>query len=254
MLKFYAVAVGRIPGIYKTWEETSLNVSRYNGAIHKSFPTEKQAITYLHNNVASINLVPSPIKKHPSKYTRKQSSVVLTNRDLDKDAPITIYTDGSHINSEGGYGIVVLYGGVEYFSMSGPIPEDKTTNNRAELYAIYLAIHKLNNIIHKYKSTLGVMSTPTKVDVDNIIIKTDSMYSINCLTKWWKSWERNGWKVKNGSTVVNEPLIKSILKKIDESPVSIIFSHIKAHSGIEFNEKADILANEGRATKLHVVK
>ncbi len=41
--KYYAVQVGRNPGIYKSWDDCKTNVSGYSGAIFKSFPSEAAA-------------------------------------------------------------------------------------------------------------------------------------------------------------------------------------------------------------------
>lgn len=46
-MKFYAVKVGRIPGVYTTWNECSRHVTGFNGAIYKSFPTLQEAEAYI---------------------------------------------------------------------------------------------------------------------------------------------------------------------------------------------------------------
>lgn len=45
--KFYAVKVGKIPGIYGTWSETEEQVKGFPGAVYKSFSTEEDAIRYI---------------------------------------------------------------------------------------------------------------------------------------------------------------------------------------------------------------
>ena len=53
------------------------------------------------------------------------------------------------------------------------------------------------------------------------------MYSINCITKWYKSWEKNNWKKSDGKPVDNLQLIQKIhyyYKLLD-----ITFVHVKAH-------------------------
>ncbi len=197
MSKYYAVAVGHNPGIYRTWKEASANVSGFPGAMHKSFPTENQAIKYLYDNGVSSKIInkytsnkspltdnkpfnkSSPIDNKP--FNKSPFTNNLSNKKHFKpphsEVPITIYTDGSHSNFLGGYGIVVLYYGVETLRMSGPIPEEKTTSQRAELYAIYMVMYNINYIISAYE-------TKYNRKIQNIIIKSDSMYSINCFTKW----------------------------------------------------------------------
>ncbi len=45
--KFYAVKVGKIPGIYGTWSEAEEQVKGFPGAVYKSFSTEEEAIRYI---------------------------------------------------------------------------------------------------------------------------------------------------------------------------------------------------------------
>ena len=39
MAKFYAVKIGRKPGIYLTWDECKQQVDKFKGAVYKSFNT-----------------------------------------------------------------------------------------------------------------------------------------------------------------------------------------------------------------------
>ena len=43
MPKFYAVRVGRTPGVYATWDECRAEVHKHSGAIHKSFKSQAEA-------------------------------------------------------------------------------------------------------------------------------------------------------------------------------------------------------------------
>ena len=46
--KYYAVRVGRTPGIYTSWNECEHEVFKYPGAKHKSFKTRIEAYNWLH--------------------------------------------------------------------------------------------------------------------------------------------------------------------------------------------------------------
>ena len=46
--KYYAVRVGRTPGIYTSWNECEHQVLKYSGAKHKSFKTRIEAYNWLH--------------------------------------------------------------------------------------------------------------------------------------------------------------------------------------------------------------
>lgn len=43
MKKYYAVKRGKIPGVYRTWEECKVQVEGYSGALYKSFNSEEEA-------------------------------------------------------------------------------------------------------------------------------------------------------------------------------------------------------------------
>ena len=44
-MKYYAVKVGRKPGIYTTWSECATQVNKFSGAIYQSFQDKKDALT-----------------------------------------------------------------------------------------------------------------------------------------------------------------------------------------------------------------
>lgn len=44
---FYAVTIGRNPGIYPTWKECKENTDKYPGAKYKGFKTKEEAIDYI---------------------------------------------------------------------------------------------------------------------------------------------------------------------------------------------------------------
>ena len=45
--KFYAVRVGKIPGVYQIWSQAEEQVKGFSGAEYKSFATEEEAIRYI---------------------------------------------------------------------------------------------------------------------------------------------------------------------------------------------------------------
>lgn len=63
-MKYYAVRVGRQPGIYETWSECREQVEKYSGAKHKSFEDRAAAEAYIAQQEE-----PVPIKKDiPAAY------------------------------------------------------------------------------------------------------------------------------------------------------------------------------------------
>ena len=79
-------------------------------------------------------------------------------------------------------------------------------------------------------------------------IYTDSRYSIDCVTVWYKSWERNEWQTSLKKPVMNRDLIQAILIKIRERErlgTKTRFQWVKGHSNDPNNEAADRLAVRG---------
>jgi ribonuclease HI len=109
------------------------------------------------------------------------------------------------------------------------------TNQRAELAAILRALE----------------IAPISRDVQ---IRTDSRYSIDCVTVWYRNWERNNWQTSLKKPVLNRDLVRDILTKIRERKAlgtKTDFVWIKGHANEPGNIAADRLAVLG-AQKPHV--
>jgi ribonuclease HI len=145
---------------------------------------------------------------------------------------ILIYTDGSCVDQIGGFGIIIISSSSNSSSPSdlpyyGRVPYHPCTNNIAELFAIAQAIRLIPE------------------GNQPIVIRTDSAYSIGCLTQWFPNWRRNGWKTSKGTPVENRELIEGIHGLIGNR--SIRFEHVRAHQNDYYNNWADQLANMGRS-------
>lgn len=113
---YYAVAKGKIPGIYNTWTECSEQVKRFKGAKFKKFTTKEEAQNFITPKI-----------------------------DNDFKVDYYVYTDGAcsnngRKNAEAGIGI--------YFGKDDPrnISErisGKQTNNTAELKAIIKTLNMI---------------------------------------------------------------------------------------------------------------
>jgi len=71
-----------------------------------------------------------------------------------------------------------------------------------------------------------------------VAIKCDSMYSIDCISKWAISWEKKNW-TKKGGEIKNLEIIKKAYYLYNDIKENISLTHIKAHVGFEGNELAD---------------
>ncbi len=232
MSKYYAVANGYQTGIFRTWEETKPLVNGYSGAKYKSFKTLEEAQQYL--NGTTPDKVTNPLYSNTNGSVPPKPAVsnLLAKDIFGQDNRVIIaYTDGSCVNQVGGYGYLVIRNN-KISPVCGKVPTNPCTNQIAELYAIYSVIF---HILQYHKD---------EIVRDGVIIYTDSKYSMGCLTTWYHNWKRNGWINSKGQPVANKELIQAILQI--SVGLKIIYHHVKAHNGDQYNEWADRLANDGR--------
>jgi ribonuclease HI len=182
--------------------------------------------------------------KDPAKYAWKSPFLLAEAHDHAIRIPVhnVIFTDGACPNngradSRAGYG--VFWPQRADLTTYGRLPGDLQTNQRAELYAIQVAIETIiaNNLEGPFE------------------IRTDSLYSVQSLTDWCHKWVRTDWTYP----VKNEDLVKGILDSADAfqrksntttsssssstgSDRRILLRHIRGHAGDVGNEQADRLA------------
>lgn len=149
-----------------------------------------------------------------------------------------VFTDGAcssngKPNAKAGY--AVWFPEHKSMSMSQKVPESQPqTNQRAEMAAIHHATLILEeNGFHD----------------EDIVIYTDSDYSINCLTKWITGWVARGWKTSVGGDVLHRDLIEDTSKRLAKFK-SYRFVHVRSHTGGEddLSKNNDIVDRMARAT------
>jgi ribonuclease HI len=208
-MKYYAVRKGRIPGIYRSWNECKEQTFGFSGPEFKSFISITLAEKFMNSKKEEKK------KKSPQKKNKKERRIyylkpkrLLSSTSIDeKNIPI-VYTDGSailRVNAGAG----VFFGNGDNRNGSYRVPGEQT-NQRAEAYAVIKALQSCEGPIR---------------------IITDSMYVINCLTGIW-------------SINANKDLFGVLQQEVGNR--YIILEWVKGHSGIRGNEEADRLANEGR--------
>ena len=135
---------------------------------------------------------------------------------------ITIYTDGgcSGNPGPGGWAFAVSENGKLVSTSSGG--DAQTTNNKMELTAV---INALRFAIDKGEREVTIL--------------TDSQYVKNGITQWIHSWKRNGWRTSSKAPVKNVEYWVQ-LDSLNSS-LSVTWSWVKGHAGIEGNEECDRL-------------
>lgn len=209
--KFYAIAVGRKPGIYEVWPIAQAQVQGYPGAIFKGFATRSEAQIWLANPT-----------HHPAVGTRAPRLIPAQEDSSPQDDGVTIYTDGGarYNPGPGGYGVVQIYQGIKK-ELSGGYR--LTTNNRMELMGCIVALRALED-----------RELP-------ITLYSDSSYVVNGISKGWAiSWRKNGWLKSDRQPAINPDLWAELLDLING--LAITFKWVKGHAGHPMNERCDELA------------
>lgn len=191
-----------------------------------------------------------PAPESPKKVAEPRTILVQPRLPAVLETPsqtFHIFTDGA-CSANGQRGAKAGYG-VHFYSFSQRSadlsvrldPAETQTNNRAELRAIEAAVDWLDR-------------NPLPVDRD-VCIWTDSEYSLNSLTKWAEGWRRNGWRKRDGTSIVNLDIIRPLSDRIRMLP-QVRLRHVEGHKdsrATEFpwcgNAVADKLATGSLQTK-----
>jgi ribonuclease HI len=215
--KFYAVRVGRKPGIYTEWfgrNGAEDQVKGFHNAIFKGFATREDAEGFLIDDIKSNSV-------EKSKRTMRKNS--CSNRNS-----IIIYTDGGCINNPGPgrYGVVILNGKSRKELSVG---YRLTTNNRMELMACIVGLQSLK--------------VPSSV-----IVHSDSKYVVDGISKGWaRNWQANNWMRNDTDRARNIDLWEQLLALCEKHKAEFVW--IKGHAGIPENERCDELANKASVQK-----
>ena len=210
--KYYAVRVGEVPGIYLTWDDAKEQVQGYSGGQYKSFENILDAEKYLlgednkDEKKDYIEMVNNEIKKEIEKLGPDQ---------------VIAFVDGSYSSDvEGeeryGYGAVLItkesetclsvsYDKMDYMTSRNVAGEIEGVKN-----AILWAIENKKKEIIVYYDYEGI-----------------------------EKWAKKQWKANKELTLGYRNFYGEKLKLI-----KVDFRHVKAHSGIYYNEKAEELAKK----------
>ena len=259
---FYAVRRGRKTGVFKSWAGeggAKEQVSGFKRSLLKKFSTLSAAENWVKagrdsccsSTLHAINRdsqsnrtgpkVTKKTKTPSSKISRALSTDVqlLHQREKEVSERVVVYTDGcckpvggsgrsnrKRHNCERIAGIGIHFPDNSHLNLSAPMRQEPYTNQRAELEAAIEAI-----------------KVSRENCLDKLCLYTDSMYVINGISNWIAKWKRNGWQTVNKSDVLNKDLWMQLDLAI--SSIDAKFVHVFGHTGVEGNEIADRLANEG---------
>ncbi|KAI0744363.1 ribonuclease H-like domain-containing protein [Daedaleopsis nitida] len=244
----YAVAKGRVPGIYSTWDECQAQVSGFVGNKHKKFPSAAQAREYLAQHGVSVaassaggdSAVSSSAHAHRSAkpYTKPAPGPSKSNgaADTSTEKPRSTSSRWASLTTE----VIADESGWDVVYSDGACKGNGQRGSVAGV-GVWWGENDARCAIVRVLETTPHTKRP-------LLIKTDSKYSISCFREWMPKWMRNGWKSSTGQPVKNAPLIRYLAALLDlraREGQKVHLQYVKGHAGIEGNEGADQLANHG---------
>lgn len=210
--KFYAVKVGKIPGIYGTWSEAEEQVKGVSGAVYKSFFTEKEAIEYIScEEIKSCENLSDEINDINKKIEEEIKNL--------QDGEVIAFVDGSYC----------VVDEIEKYSFGVVLLTNDSENNLYRAFANKTYMES-RNILGEIEGVKQAISWAIKNEKREIKI----FYDYIGIEKW----ATGEWKPR---VHVSQEYCKFLSD--NSKLINIEFEHVKAHSGIFYNEKADELAS-----------
>ncbi len=234
--KYYAVAKGKTPGIYFTWDDCKAQVEHFPGAVYKSFPTMEEAETFIEqaggkpaedifsDDGRQMELddfmvgedtvqISSILKKNFGKEQEKERKGI---RPISSGGHLVAYVDGSYEHSKRAY----AYGCVLVFE--NEVVKLNGMGNNEEFIS-------MRNVAGEILGSECAISWAVKHGYEEITI----YYDYEGIEKW----ATGVWKATKRGTIAYKEFIEEKKKEI-----CIHFVKVEAHTGVEYNEMADRLA------------
>lgn len=279
---YYAVRIGKRPGIYTTWEDCREQVDGYPCATYKKLKTLDEAEAWMQRALpypvkqkilpanhfpdeagASIGSEPSGRVPTSSSSTVKPAAASQSYLDSGSESQITPGLSSVRSHAVAGQSRMsataedVVYtdgacaGNGQHGSVAGigvwwGVDDSRNLSERCPG-------RQTNNraeliAIIRALETTPITSTP-------LIIKSDSQYAIKCFTHWLPVWRRHNFTTSKREPVKNVELIKymdALFSLREHSGQQVRLQYVRGHVGEVGNEGADALAVRG--AKLHEVE
>ena len=219
--KYYAVAVGKRPGIYYSWEECRAVVDGVKGAVYKSFPSVREAAAFIADHDGSSwtgRFANDPEKEEINDRIREKI-------DSMEDDEVIAFVDGSFdaANECSGFGAILLFSDGKREELSGHFDRDYSEdfialrNVAAELEGVKAAVKRA---LESGKKRIAVYYDYTGIE----------------------KWATDSWKANKDITKAYKAFIRE-----SEKDIKISFFKVNSHTGVTLNEEADILAKKAAA-------
>lgn len=216
---YYAVAIGRVPGVYRSWTECREMIQGVRNARFKKFATEPEALAFIASVGAGGSCCSSVLAQMGIVPTVTETAE--RRRVADGGAPLTgfvCFTDGA-CSANGRAGARAAYAAIwpdaPENNVAARLPGPVQTNNRAEYTAALAALDRADAL------------DPARLQP--MTLWTDSKLLINSVTKWMPGWRRRNWRKPDGTEVANVDLLQRLSEHCRSRTVH--WRYVAAHTG-----------------------
>ena len=279
MAGFYAVRVGRTPGVFTTWDACKASVDGHKGAVYKKFATRSEAEAWVGGDVVPPRrqedveavtlyeqicdvLLPEVNGVRRSEMTSLRG-VALRLVDGIMKVNITLDTLDIHMEAEQKVIKDQWTSPCVMFTLERPrlivyTDGSCTSNGQAGARAGVgvhwpcasypeLSFRLLGHPTNQRAELAAVLAAlrQTATDPRLLEVRTDSKYTIDILTEWMQGWKRRGWTTSSGGDVQNRDLIEALDDALRTRAGRVTYTHVRGHAGEPGNEAADALARAG---------
>jgi len=274
-MPYYAVARGRVPGIFKTWPECEKQVKGFTNARYKKFNTESEAKSFISAN-QGIKGIPAnlsssaPSNPLPSSLVPKTTAVGGVKRKTDGLTSFTakrLKTGKSttqlgappsdkvqRLQEFGEHSFPIDADGFVHVYTDGSCEGNGQKVACAGLGVFFMEGHALNTakpVKGRATNNCGEIQAATLAlrlakssGITKLQINTDSNYLIRAVNEWMPGWKRKGWVSFAGKDLKNQEDFQELDKELTKD-IEVRWHHVRGHQGIYGNEKADALARHG---------
>lgn len=216
--KYYAVKIGKKPGIYRSWDACKAVVHGYPGAVYKSFKTLEEAETFLGAAGEAGQLGSSKGAADPMEAAGVRGAAGMAGATADALPAVYAFVDGSYNAAAKvyGYGGFLIYHGKKEI-LQGSGSEEEMASMR--------------NVAGEVLGSMAAIKRAVELGLSEITVYYDYMGI--------EMWATGAWKRNKKGTIAYYDFICSVREQIQ-----IHFVKVKGHSGVEGNEEADRLAKE----------
>jgi len=209
---YYAVRIGKIPGIYTDWEDCKAQVTGYKGAVFKGFEAKKDAEDFMKAGEAERTGASGLEEKEGNRING-----IIKGED-EFFSEITAYVDGSFLKGKVfGCGCVIIKDGEVIAEISEAYEDEGLASMRNVAGEI-----KASELAMRYALDNGYASVSIYHDYQGIA-----------------SWCLGDWKTNKAGTVAYKEFYDSIKDRL-----RVYFVKVKGHSGDTYNDMADNLAKK----------